>query len=88
MIPEVFTTDDVEDDLARAIQREKDALENLQWATANVSTVRIMHIAGNALHALFMAGDEPKWKHPCQRESLMELSDALKALHRQMFGAD
>jgi hypothetical protein len=55
-------------------------------AALRASMLELLMAAGNALHSNFVSGDEAKWKHPSQRESLIELSDACHAVLAQMNG--
>ncbi|NTG07207.1 hypothetical protein [Rhizobium rhizogenes] len=56
--------------------REK-AEVDLENAQLKEVIVGLLSAGGHALHAMFEAGGEPKWRHPSERESLIELSDAL-----------
>lgn len=85
MIEEVFCDDDMTEAMAVAIQFEKDAERLHEEAVMFRSVAEVMHVAGGALHSVFMAGDEPKLKHTSQREHLIDLSNALKSLHRKLF---
>lgn len=80
----VFTAEYSEGEYA-LIRTEQDVASlKLDIAVLRASVTRILEIGGNALHSCFVAGGEPKWTDSSQREGLIELSDALGALHRQI----
>lgn len=73
----VFTTDHLEGycEYIRAARRQAQA--ELENALLKEMIVDLIEAGGNAVHAMFVAGGEPKWRHPSERERLMQLSDAL-----------
>jgi hypothetical protein len=84
MIERIFTSEYREGFYAMIRQEQNEAVLRLEIATLRASIANILQAGGNALHAVFVGGDEPKWKHPCQREHLIELSDMLDAIHQQL----
>lgn len=67
----VFTSEYMEFDI-------DSARADVEIAKLRLTLLEVLHAAGVALHSNFVGGDEAKWQHPSQRESLIELSNACK----------
>ena len=81
---EVFTNEYLCFDAA-AIDREVlEASKGMEIANLRHTIMEILDAAGGALHSNFVSGDEPKWKHPSQRESLIQLSNLLEDVHKDL----
>lgn len=82
----VFINDHLEGvyESVRASRRQAQA--ELENAILREMLVDLIEAGGNAVHAMFEAGGEPKWRHPGERESLIKLSDALHAAFAKISG--
>lgn len=81
MTERVFTAEHLEGQF-EAIKLEQDrAALILENAVLRATIVRVLEAGGHALHAIFVSGDEVKWRHPSQREALIDLSNALRSAH-------
>lgn len=80
----VFTSEYREGIYAVIRRDAEQAALRLEVALLKASVADLLQEAGNALHAIFVAGDEPKWKHPSQRDHLIDLSAMLETLHQKI----
>lgn len=69
---DVFTNDYLQFEVEQAAVEAHRAIIKL-------NLLKVLDAAGHALHCNFVSGDEAKWKHESQRQSLLDLSDACKA---------
>ncbi len=83
----VFTADYSSAEFEEIRHNQAIAILNLENEILKVTIVNILEAGGAALHSVFEAGDEPKWKDQSQRNSLLELSDVLHAANRQITGS-
>jgi hypothetical protein len=84
MIEKVFTSDYLCFELSALEARESEAEKDLDIARLRHQLMKVLYEVGNALHSNFVAGDEAKWRHPGQRESLITLSDLAKTAHKSL----
>lgn len=84
----VYTGEYREAEFAR-VKADEDLQEmRLDLASLRSLCARVLQTGGLALHCNFVAGDEPKWKDPSQRESLIELSSLFEELHDKITGRE
>lgn len=86
MTREVFFNDHLEGlyESIRADRRKAEA--DLESAKLREALVDVIEVGGNALHVIFRAGGEPKWRVPEEREQLVQLSNALRIALRVATG--
>ncbi len=82
----VFTAEYCEGQYEIIRKQQEIAVLNLENAVLKATIATILQIGGNALHSLFEAGGEPKWRHPSEREAFIDLSNTLESAHRQITG--
>lgn len=84
--PNVFINDHLEGvyESVRADCRQAEL--QLENAKLRVMIVDLIQAGGSALHVMFEAGGEPKWRVPEERERLLELSDVLRSSFKEIAG--
>lgn len=84
MSRKVFTAEYCEGQYELIKKQQEISVLQLENAVLKATIAGILQAGGYALHAVFEAGGEPKWRSTSERDRLIELSDVLKAAHRQI----
>lgn len=84
----VFTNEHLEGvyESVRADRRQAEL--QLENAKLKEAIVDLLDAGGHALHVMFEAGGEPKWRVPEERAGLIALSDKLKETFKMISGWD
>lgn len=84
----VFTNDHLEGvyESVRADRRQAEL--QLENARLREMLVDLIEAGGNALHVMFEAGGEPKWRVPEERERLIAMSDKFREAFKTISGWD
>lgn len=88
MSREVFRNDHLEGvyESVRAARRQAEL--QLELAQMREALVDLIEAGGGALHTMFEAGGEPKWRVPQERERMIALSEALRSAFKKISGWD
>lgn len=86
MTREVFINDHLEGvyESVRAARRQAEL--QLETAQLRETIVDLIEAGGTALHTMFEAGGEPKWRVPEEREHMIALSEAIRTAFKKISG--
>lgn len=88
MTREVFRNDHLEGVYESVRADRRYAELKLENAVLREALIEIIEAGGTALHVMFVAGGEPKWRLPEERERLIALSEAIRAAFKNISGWD
>lgn len=88
MTREVFRNDHLEGVYESVRADRRHAELRLENAMLRETVIDLIEAGGTALHTVFIAGGEPKWRVPEERERLIALSDTLREAFKKISGWD